>query len=74
MILESICLGHIIAAGVLVGIFFLVNATVPMPPIEKNLMQTDARGNTIVIQMKESVHHGSNEQEAIASHQESSAL
>jgi hypothetical protein len=36
-------------------------------------MQTDAQGNTLVIQMKEGVHHGS-KQEALSCHQESSAL
>jgi hypothetical protein len=81
--IESICIGHFILAGVLVGVFFLAGCIikpVPLPvvmsPAEESqfdLMQTDAQGNTLVIQMKEGVHHGS-KQEALSCHQESSAL
>jgi hypothetical protein len=74
--IEAICLGHFILAAILVGVFFVAGIVIkptPLPVVMSaaeeskfDLMQTDAQGNTLVIQMKGSVHHGI-KQEAIAS-------
>jgi hypothetical protein len=84
MILELICAGHLILAAILVGAFFLAGCFIkpaPLPivmsPAEESqfdLMQTDAQGNTLVIQMKEPVYGKHNKQKALACHQESSAI
>jgi len=72
--IESICLGHLILAGILVGAFFLAGCIIkpaPLPVVMSpadeskfDLMQTDAHGNTLVIQMKEPVHGSKHKQEA----------
>jgi hypothetical protein len=76
--IESICLGHFILAGVLVGAFFLAGCFIkpaPLPvvmsPADENkfdLMQTDAQGNTLVIQMKEPIHGSKQEATTVACH------
>jgi GH24 family phage-related lysozyme (muramidase) len=78
MILESICLGHLIGAGILVVLFFLVGHLVKpasivqsMSPAEENqydLMQQDKNGHCMAVQLKENVTHGKHEQEALACH------
>jgi hypothetical protein len=73
---EVLCLGHLIMAGILVGVFFLVGCLVkpapivqPMSPTEErqyDLMQQGPDGHSIAVQLKEHVTHGTSKQEAIA--------
>jgi hypothetical protein len=65
--IESICVGHVILAAILVGAFFLAGRFIKPTPIivtmsptdehQFDLMQKDAQGNTLIIQTKEGVHH-----------------
>ena len=76
--LESICLGHFILAGILVVAFFLAGCFIkpapivqPMSSVEESqydLMQQDKNDRRMVIQLKEKVPHGSSKQEALACH------